>query len=128
LAGRAPLELAVVAAMGATLLYFSQALLPWSRLRRASVWAQTVTLALTGRGNFVSCWWRAGASASRSCHGDLLSHSVARRRDAAPPYAQAKPARLELPAVVARVQSRYDQAKDFQARFTQKYSRSVVGA
>jgi CMP-2-keto-3-deoxyoctulosonic acid synthetase len=37
--------LAVVAAMGATLLYFSQALLPWSRLRRASVWAQTVTLA-----------------------------------------------------------------------------------
>lgn len=46
LAGRAPLELAVVAAMGATLLYFSQALLPWSRLRRASVWAQTVTLAL----------------------------------------------------------------------------------
>ena len=47
--------------------------------------------------------------------------------DAAPPYAQAKPARLELPAVVARVQSRYDQAKDFQARFTQKYSRSVVG-
>jgi outer membrane lipoprotein carrier protein len=47
--------------------------------------------------------------------------------DAAPPSAQAKPARLELPAVVARVQSRYDQAKDFQARFTQKYSRSVVG-
>ena len=39
----------------------------------------------------------------------------------------AKPVRLELPAVVARVQSRYDQAKDFQARFTQKYSRSVVG-
>jgi len=43
--------------------------------------------------------------------------------DAAPPSAQAKPARLELPAVVARVQSRYDQAKDFQARFT----RSIVG-
>ena len=47
---------------------------------------------------------------------------------AAPPAsAQAKPARLELPTVVARVQSRYDQAKDFQARFTQTYSRSVVG-
>ena len=44
-----------------------------------------------------------------------------------PASAQAKPARLELPAVVARVQSRYDQAKDFQARFTQTYSRSVVG-
>ena len=40
---------------------------------------------------------------------------------------QAQPARLELPAVVARVQSRYDQAKDFQAHFTQTYSRSVVG-
>jgi outer membrane lipoprotein carrier protein len=39
----------------------------------------------------------------------------------------AKPARLELPVVVARVQSRYDQAKDFQARFTQTYSRQVVG-
>jgi outer membrane lipoprotein carrier protein len=49
--------------------------------------------------------------------------------DAAPTSAsaQAKPARLDLAAVVARVQSRYDQAKDFQARFTQKYSRSVIG-
>jgi outer membrane lipoprotein carrier protein len=44
-----------------------------------------------------------------------------------PASAQAKPARLELPTVVARIQSRYDQAKDFQARFTQTYSRSVVG-
>jgi len=41
--------------------------------------------------------------------------------------AQAKPARLDLSAVVARVQNRYDQAKDFQARFTQKYSRQVMG-
>jgi outer membrane lipoprotein carrier protein len=41
--------------------------------------------------------------------------------------AQAKLVRLDLPAVVARVQSRYDQAKDFQAHFTQNYSRSVVG-
>jgi outer membrane lipoprotein carrier protein len=40
---------------------------------------------------------------------------------------QAKPVRLDLSTVVARVQNRYDQAKDFQARFTQKYSRSVVG-
>jgi outer membrane lipoprotein carrier protein len=40
---------------------------------------------------------------------------------------QAKSARLELSAVIARVQNRYDQAKDFQARFTQKYSRQVVG-
>jgi len=49
--------------------------------------------------------------------------------DAGPAAAlsQGKPARLELPAVIARVQSRYDQAKDFQARFTQKYSRQVVG-
>jgi len=49
--------------------------------------------------------------------------------DVAPASAPApvKPARLELTAVVARVQSRYDQAKDFQAHFTQKYSRSVVG-
>jgi len=46
LAGRALLELAAVAAVGATLLYFSQALLPWARLRRSSVWAQPVTLAL----------------------------------------------------------------------------------
>jgi outer membrane lipoprotein carrier protein len=40
---------------------------------------------------------------------------------------QVKPVRLDLSAVVARVQNRYDQAKDFQARFTQKYSRQVVG-
>jgi outer membrane lipoprotein carrier protein len=45
----------------------------------------------------------------------------------APASAQAKLVRLDLPAVVARVQSRYDQAKDFQAHFTQNYSRSVVG-
>jgi outer membrane lipoprotein carrier protein len=50
--------------------------------------------------------------------GDAGSTSVA---------SQARPARLELSTVVARVQNRYDQAKDFQARFTQKYSRSVVG-
>ena len=49
--------------------------------------------------------------------------------DAAPPAASAQSvlARFELPAVIARVQSRYDLAKDFQARFTQRYSRSVVG-
>jgi len=35
-----------VAAVGATLFYFSQALLPWARLRRSSVWAQPMTLAL----------------------------------------------------------------------------------
>jgi uncharacterized membrane protein YhhN len=46
LAGQASLELAVVAAVGATLFYFSQALLPWARLRRSSVWAQPMTLAL----------------------------------------------------------------------------------
>jgi len=46
LAGRGSLELAVVAAVGATLFYFSQALLPWVRLRRSSVWAQPMTLAL----------------------------------------------------------------------------------
>ena len=46
LAGRASLELAVVAAVGATLFYFSQALLPWARVRRSSVWAQPMTLTL----------------------------------------------------------------------------------
>lgn len=46
LAGPASLELAAVAAVGATLFYFSQALLPWARLRRSSVWAQPMTLAL----------------------------------------------------------------------------------
>jgi len=30
-----------VAAVGATLFYFSQALLPWARLRRSSVWGAT---------------------------------------------------------------------------------------
>jgi hypothetical protein len=46
LAGPASLKLAAVAAVGATLFYFSQALLPWARLRRSSVWAQPMTLAL----------------------------------------------------------------------------------
>jgi len=46
LAGRGSLELAVVAAVGATLFYLSQALLPWVRLRRSSVWAQPTILAL----------------------------------------------------------------------------------
>ena len=47
--------------------------------------------------------------------------------DVAPPPPKAAEARLDLPTVVTRMQSRYDQAKDFQARFTQKYSRAVVG-
>ena len=51
--------------------------------------------------------------------------------DPAPASAPAKPkaaeARLELQEVISRMQSRYDQAKDFQAHFSQKYTRSVVG-
>ena len=46
LAGQGSLELAAVAALGATLFYFSQALLPWARLQRSSLWAQPMTLAL----------------------------------------------------------------------------------
>jgi uncharacterized membrane protein YhhN len=46
LAGPASLELAAVASLGATLFYFSQAMLPWARLRRSSVWAQPITLSL----------------------------------------------------------------------------------
>jgi uncharacterized membrane protein YhhN len=46
LAGQASLELAVVAAVGATLFFFSQALLPWARRWRSSVWAQPMILAL----------------------------------------------------------------------------------
>ena len=50
LAGQASLELAVVAAVGATLFYFSQALLPLARARRSSAWAQSMTLALYSGG------------------------------------------------------------------------------
>ena len=46
LAGRGSLELATVATLGATLFYFSQALLPWARLRRSSLWVQPVILTL----------------------------------------------------------------------------------
>jgi uncharacterized membrane protein YhhN len=45
LAGRATLRLAMVASVGAVMFYFSQALLPWVRLRRVSRWAQSATLA-----------------------------------------------------------------------------------
>jgi len=34
---------------------------------------------------------------------------------------------LDLPTVLDRMQKRYDQAKDFHARFTQNYSRAVMG-
>lgn len=44
LAGRAALRLALVASAGAVMFYLSQALLPWVRLRRASRWAQSLTL------------------------------------------------------------------------------------
>ena len=44
LAGRAALPLTVVASVGAVMFYFSQALLPWVRLRRCSRWAQSATL------------------------------------------------------------------------------------
>jgi uncharacterized membrane protein YhhN len=46
LAGQALLQLSVMAAAGATLFYFSQALLPWARSRRSSVWVQPTSLAL----------------------------------------------------------------------------------
>jgi alkenylglycerophosphocholine hydrolase len=44
LAGQAALRLSLVASLGAVMFYFSQALLPWVRLRRASRWAQSATL------------------------------------------------------------------------------------
>jgi outer membrane lipoprotein carrier protein len=51
--------------------------------------------------------------------------------DAAAPSTPAPPkpaqTRLDLATVVARMQARYDQAKDFQAHFTQNYRRAVVG-
>jgi outer membrane lipoprotein carrier protein len=34
---------------------------------------------------------------------------------------------LDLPTVLERMQKRYDQAKDFHARFSQNYSRAMVG-
>jgi outer membrane lipoprotein carrier protein len=40
---------------------------------------------------------------------------------ASPPAADA-PARLPLPAVIERMQKNYDQAKDFKAHFSQKYT------
>ena len=46
LAGQALLDLAVLAALGATLLYLARALLPWAHLRRLSVWAQAMALVL----------------------------------------------------------------------------------
>jgi outer membrane lipoprotein carrier protein len=39
----------------------------------------------------------------------------------------ARDASLDLQAVIDRMQKRYDQAKDFRARFTQDYSRAVIG-
>jgi outer membrane lipoprotein carrier protein len=47
--------------------------------------------------------------------------------DAGAAPAKPAPARLDVPAVIARMQSRYDTIKDFQAHFTQNYSRAVVG-
>jgi uncharacterized membrane protein YhhN len=44
LAGRVALRLALLASAGATLFYLSQAFLPWVRLRRVSLWAQSATL------------------------------------------------------------------------------------
>jgi outer membrane lipoprotein carrier protein len=47
---------------------------------------------------------------------------------AAAPSASAPAAsRLDLATVIDHMQKRYDQAKDFRAQFTQKYSRAVMG-
>ncbi len=45
----------------------------------------------------------------------------------AEPAAAAASERLDLRTVVERMQKRYDQAKDFHARFSQTYGRAVVG-
>jgi outer membrane lipoprotein carrier protein len=45
----------------------------------------------------------------------------------ASPVAAKSEARLDVPTVIARMQNRYDQAKDFAAHFTQNYSRAVMG-
>jgi outer membrane lipoprotein carrier protein len=45
----------------------------------------------------------------------------------AAPAAAAPDGNLDLQTVIDRMQKRYDQAKDFRARFSQNYSRAVVG-
>lgn len=45
----------------------------------------------------------------------------------APAAAPAASPRLDLATVIDRMQKRYDQAKDFRAQFSQKYSRAVIG-
>jgi outer membrane lipoprotein carrier protein len=44
-----------------------------------------------------------------------------------PPTAAAANGNLDLQTVLTRMQKRYDEAKDFHARFSQNYSRAVVG-
>jgi len=46
---------------------------------------------------------------------------------AAAPPPTARDSNLDLQTVVDRMQKRYDQAKDFRARFSQEYRRAVVG-
>lgn len=45
----------------------------------------------------------------------------------APGPSTAAPSNLDLQTVIERMQKRYDQAKDFRARFSQNYIRAVVG-
>ena len=59
--------------------------------------------------------------------GPLVSLLMAMAQAAAPPPPAAGGARLDVKAVVAEVQKRYDGAADFRARFTQTLTSSALG-
>jgi len=55
-----------------------------------------------------------------------VATAPAKPADAGKPAASSNDA-FELRSVLEKMQRRYDQAKDFRAKFTQTYSRAVVG-
>jgi outer membrane lipoprotein carrier protein len=57
----------------------------------------------------------------------LVLSAGAAAEPVAPPINTVPASALDLRTVLERMQKRYDQAKDFHARFSQNYSRAVVG-
>ncbi len=57
----------------------------------------------------------------------LVLSAGAAAEPVAPPVGTAPVSALDLRTVLERMQKRYDQAKDFHARFSQTYTRAVVG-
>src|SRR4051794_18271473 len=131
LAGRWPAPAAAAAAAGALFFFFSDAMLAWNRFVEPFRYGQAVTLLLywlRQLGIALRARWGGGwETSSMVIFSPLLAPGPPGGGSPTLDTRAAPPGRLPISTVVERMQHNYDEAKDFRARFSQKFTNVAFG-